>query len=618
MIPWMRDQIAEAWHNRKSSRTADKRSLALSSVSAGNATSNDTMLKPLPTSPENFSINVISIEGNVLDVAIKSNFTVENIKKTAVVHFYGQDTTKSISNYRLVHSTKFVQLKDENYVSDEDINECDELLLVEIRSQESSEEDLKSPSLEAIAQATSNLPSVRNPPKPLPSTECPADFQNEIRKILITLVQASAKILMYSPYAEKLYDDIKEKLEARCNPINDLKVIKNLVEMGYPRKKVLKALLCLCFRSNMTEALEWLIEHQDDSDDDSNDEIDFSPANTMTDTDIANPSSSNTKKKSFKEACLELFKEKQDQEEKDLVYIVELLLQSFRQWKRMEFKPNKRAMRSLVEMGFEDKNVVGALKVTGNDQANACEWLLGERRRSLQDLDEGLESDGLIYKAIMSNPHIQLSLTRPKMLLVVQPPITLFMGIDKFENEDLIKWGWPEDVWFHVDKYSSAHVYLRLRHGQTIDDIPSTVLEDAAQLVKANSIEGNKMNDIDVVYTMWSNLKKTQGMEVGQVGFHKDKDVRKIHVAKRVNTIVNRLNKTKRSEQVNFRNEREQRDKNEREDKKKLLREQKEKEKAEEKRRQEEAEMRSYNSLFNTSNMTSNTETSGYDSDDFM
>lgn len=192
------------------------------------------------------------------------------------------------------------------------------------------------------------------------------------------------------------------------------------------------------------------------------------------------------------------------------------------------------------------------------------------------------------------------------------------MGLDKFENEDLIKWGWPEDVWFHVDKYSSAHVYLRLRHGQTIDDIPSTVLEDAAQLVKANSIEGNRMNDVDVVYTMWSNLKKMPSMEVGQVGFYRDKDVRKIHVAKRINTIVNRLEKTKRSEQVDFCAEREQRDRNEREDKKKLLREQKEKEKAEEKRRQEEAEMRSYNSLFNASNMTSNTETSGYDSDDFM
>lgn len=201
---------------------------------------------------------------------------------------------------------------------------------------------------------------------------------------------------------------------------------------------------------------------------------------------------------------------------------------------------------------------------------------------------------------------------------VVQPPVTFVMGVDQYENDELIRWGWPEDVWFHVDKFSSAHVYLRLRLGQTIDDIPSTVLEDAAQLVKANSIDGNKINDVDVIYTMWSNLKKTQGMGVGQVGFHREKDVRKIRVAKRINTIVNRLTKTKRSEQVNLRAEREERDRLEREDKKKILREQKEREKAEEKRRQEEAEMRSYNSLFTTSNMTSNTENSGYDSDDFM
>lgn len=56
------------------------------------------------------------------------------------------------------------------------------------------------------------------------------------------------------------------------------------------------------------------------------------------------------------------------------------------------------------------------------------------------------------------------------------------------------------------------------------------------------------MNDVDVIYTMWANLKKTQEMEVGQVGFHKDKEVRKIRVAKRINEIVNRLNKTKREE----------------------------------------------------------------------
>ncbi|XP_014216556.1 coiled-coil domain-containing protein 25 [Copidosoma floridanum] len=201
---------------------------------------------------------------------------------------------------------------------------------------------------------------------------------------------------------------------------------------------------------------------------------------------------------------------------------------------------------------------------------------------------------------------------------VVKPPVTLFMGIDKYENEELIKWGWPEDVWFHVHKFSSAHVYLRLPYGQTIDDIPSAVLEDAAQLVKANSIEGSKMNDVDVVYTMWSNLKKTPGMDVGEVGYHHEKEVRKLHVPKRIKTTINRLNKTKRSEDVNFRAEREKRDRLEREDQKRKLREQKEKEKAEEKKRQDEAELKSYNSLFKNASMTSNTENTGYDSDDFM
>lgn len=200
---------------------------------------------------------------------------------------------------------------------------------------------------------------------------------------------------------------------------------------------------------------------------------------------------------------------------------------------------------------------------------------------------------------------------------VVQPPVTLFMGIDKYENEELIKWGWPEDVWFHVDKMSSAHVYLRLAPGQSLDDVPAAVLEDACQLVKANSINGNKMNNIDVVYTMWENLKKTPAMEVGQVSFHKDKEVRKMRVEKRVNEIVNRLNKTKREEHPDFRAEREKRDAEERADKKRAAREVREQEKEEEKRRKEEAEMRSYNSLMKSENMTSNYD-AGNDSDEFM
>lgn len=48
---------------------------------------------------------------------------------------------------------------------------------------------------------------------------------------------------------------------------------------------------------------------------------------------------------------------------------------------------------------------------------------------------------------------------------------------------------------FHVDKMSSAHVYVRLHKGQTLDDLSEALLEDCAQLVKANSIQGKSLTD---------------------------------------------------------------------------------------------------------------------------
>lgn len=57
-------------------------------------------------------------------------------------------------------------------------------------------------------------------------------------------------------------------------------------------------------------------------------------------------------------------------------------------------------------------------------------------------------------------------------------------------DEDLIRYAWPQDVWFHVDKLSSAHVYVRVPDGLTWDTLPEPLLTDCAQLVKANSIEG--------------------------------------------------------------------------------------------------------------------------------
>ena len=115
----------------------------------------------------------------------------------------------------------------------------------------------------------------------------------------------------------------------------------------------------------------------------------------------------------------------------------------------------------------------------------------------------------------------------------------IYMGKDKFENEKLIEYSWPEDVWFHVDDLSSAHVYLRYpkpgsKHKPTpITEIPKDLVEECSQLVKANSIEGCKLSSVNVVYTPTDKLRKTNSMVTGQVGFHDSKLVIKYRVEKR-------------------------------------------------------------------------------------
>ncbi len=59
---------------------------------------------------------------------------------------------------------------------------------------------------------------------------------------------------------------------------------------------------------------------------------------------------------------------------------------------------------------------------------------------------------------------------------------------------DLVKYAFPEDIWFHVGQNtSSAHLYLRTQGWMgSWDKLPEALVMDVAQLTKANSIEGNK------------------------------------------------------------------------------------------------------------------------------
>ncbi|XP_017759980.1 PREDICTED: ubiquitin-associated domain-containing protein 1 [Eufriesea mexicana] len=353
-----------------------------------------------------FLINVISPEGIIMNFNVTLDMTINQIKNIVIKHFYSDDISKNPVNFRLVHLSKFKWLIDDYSITDEKINENDELMLINIRPisihEDLSEEALKGPNKEVILQVTKDLP-ICNPPKHIPSLYCPADFQNEIRKILITLVKASARIVLYSPEAQKFYNILKEKLEARCEPNINPNTVKTLTDMGYSEKKVLRVLHLK--RLNIMEALEWLTEHQNDSEDDDDDDYLDSV--------------------SIEKGC------QSTEKEANLLSLVDCLLKSYHHYRKMDFKPNSKAVQLLLEMGFKKNNITEALKITGNNQINACEWLLGERRHSLQDLDKELDSDNPIYKAIMNDPRIQLNLTNPNMLL--ETPVSISERIRDLE-----------------------------------------------------------------------------------------------------------------------------------------------------------------------------------------
>ncbi|CEJ82436.1 Putative Coiled-coil domain-containing protein 25 [[Torrubiella] hemipterigena] len=157
---------------------------------------------------------------------------------------------------------------------------------------------------------------------------------------------------------------------------------------------------------------------------------------------------------------------------------------------------------------------------------------------------------------------------------------------------------------------------------QTWDNLPQELLMDLAQLTKANSIEGNKKDNITVIYTPWSNLKKDGSMDVGQVSFKNQKLVKRIHVPQRENPIVNRLNKTKVERKPDLKQEKDDHD---REIRKKDQAAAQQKRKEEARQAQEWKEMKwqkehAYDDMFTEENMAeqSNQNRSADWEDDFM
>ncbi|XP_066837101.1 ubiquitin-associated domain-containing protein 1 [Anser cygnoides] len=358
-------------------------------------------------------LRVCTMEGAEWLEEVPEDTTVEKLKERCLKHCVpgSLEDPKTVTHHKLIHATSEKVLTDTKTVLEENIQDRDVLLLIkkrappplpkmaDVSAEEKRKQEQKAPDKDAILKATANLPS-RNVDRTVAHHNM-RDFQTELRKILVSLIEVAQKLLALNPDAVELFKKANAMLDEDEEDRVDEIALRQLTEMGFPESRAVKALRLN--HMSVTQAMEWLIEHADDP------AVDAPlPGQTPSEAPAEAGASS-------AEATAGPSSEAGGEEAKDE------LTEIFKKIRRKrEFRPDPRAVIALMEMGFDEKEVVDALRVNNNQQNAACEWLLGDRKPSPEELDKGIDTNSPLFQAILENPVVQLGLTNPKTLLAFE------------------------------------------------------------------------------------------------------------------------------------------------------------------------------------------------------
>ncbi|KAM9720787.1 ubiquitin-associated domain-containing protein 1 [Dama dama] len=332
--------------------------------------------------------------------------SVEKLKERCLKHCApgSLEDPKSVTHHKLIHAASERVLSDAKTLLEEHVQDEDVILLIrkrapaplpkmaEVSAEEKKKQEQKAPDRDAIFRATASLPS-HNMDRAVVQTSA-RDFQTELRRILVSLIEVAQKLLALNPDAVELFKKANAMLDEDEDERVDEAALRQLTEMGFPETRAAKALRLN--HMSVPQAMEWLIEHADDP------TIDTplpGPASQGEAGAEATPAAGTSEEEEARDELTEIFKKIR---------------------RKREFRPDARAVISLMEMGFDEKEVIDALRVNNNQQNAACEWLLGDRRPSPEELDKGIDPESPLFQAILDNPVVQLGLTNPKTLLAFE------------------------------------------------------------------------------------------------------------------------------------------------------------------------------------------------------
>ncbi|XP_041727492.1 ubiquitin-associated domain-containing protein 1 isoform X2 [Coregonus clupeaformis] len=386
-------------------------------------------------------IHICTMEGTEWLEEVTEDTTIEKLKEKCLKHYvHGSlEDPKTLTHHKLVHAATERILMETKTVSDENLKDKDVLLLIKKRppppppkmadiSAEEKKQDNKAPDKEAILKATAGL-STRHTDRtvtqhnirdeiPLRSEELiPTGdlFQTELRKILVSLIEVAQKLLALNPDAVELFKKANAMLDEDDEDRVDETALQQLTEMGFPESRAIKALRLN--HMSVTQAMEWLIEHVDDPTVDTPLPGQDTPGAVGA---TAPPLVHSISASAFRPSLLRTLSQTSTDDAATGARQDELTEIFKRIRRKREFRPDSRAVIALMEMGFDEKEVVDALRVNNNQQDAACEWLLGDRKPSPEDLDKGIDTNSPLFQAILENPVVQLGLTNPKTLLAFE------------------------------------------------------------------------------------------------------------------------------------------------------------------------------------------------------
>ncbi|XP_048469612.1 ubiquitin-associated domain-containing protein 1 isoform X2 [Rhincodon typus] len=331
-------------------------------------------------------LHICTMEGAEWLEEVTEETSVESLKERCLKHCAqgGLEDPKTITHHKLIHATSERVLSDTKTVIEENLQDKDVLLLIkkrapaappkmaDVSAEEKKKQEQKAPDKEAIMK-----------------------FQTELRKILVSLIEVAQKLLALNPDAVELFKKANAMLDEDEEDRVDEAALRQLTEMGFPESRAVKALRLN--HMSVTQAMEWLIEHAEDP---------------TIDAPLPGDGAAGGSRAVARDAKPETVNEIAKQDE---------LTDIFKKIRRKrEFRPEPRAMIALMEMGFDEKEVIDALRVNNNQQDAACEWLLGDRKPSPEELDKGIDTESPLFQAILDNPVVQLGLINPKTLLAFE------------------------------------------------------------------------------------------------------------------------------------------------------------------------------------------------------